>query len=190
MPSIVPKFSTRDGMEISTALMSEQWSFPFLLRLYYYLPFNPLRFSTMHVRKWEHLLFIYRLGIFNWTVALIKNTLPYDKLYLVNNHKSMCIFSHTRCNSFFGSIQSLSYFIIWIFRTLVSSNNIIINYNQFDVSWVNLAYLLPKFVFQNSAASAFVIRNWSPANKPFGNIAFSSLNICENTKLSFVKFRR
>lgn len=54
----------------------------------------------------------------------------------------------------------------------------------------DMTYLLPKFAFQKSAASALVIRNWSPANTPFGKIAFSSLNMCENTRLSFVKFRR
>lgn len=39
---------------------------------------------------------------------------------------------------------------------------------------VDDGYLFPKRSFQNSAASALVMRNWSPAKVPVGNIALSS----------------
>lgn len=50
-------------------------------------------------------------------------------------------------------------------------------------------HLFPNRLFQKSAASDFVMRNWSPANIPFGKMAFNSLSICEKTRLSFVRFR-
>lgn len=48
---------------------------------------------------------------------------------------------------------------------------------------------LPKCVFQNSNASCLVIRK-SCTKKPLGKIAFNSLSMCENTKLSLVRLRR
>lgn len=50
-------------------------------------------------------------------------------------------------------------------------------------------HLFPKFPFQNSAASALVIRNWSPAKRPLGKSAFSSLSMCEKTRLNLVRLR-
>jgi len=51
-------------------------------------------------------------------------------------------------------------------------------------------YLFPKRSLQNSAASALVMRNWSPANTPLGNIALSSDNMWLKTRLSLVRLRR
>ena len=56
--------------------------------------------------------------------------------------------------------------------------------------FIYLSHLSGKDFRHHSAASPFVIRNVSPANSPLGKSAFSSANMCEKTKESFVKFRR
>lgn len=52
-----------------------------------------------------------------------------------------------------------------------------------------LTYLSPKNFFQNSAASAFVIRKLSPWNWPLGKIALISANMWLKIKDNFVRFR-
>ncbi len=50
------------------------------------------------------------------------------------------------------------------------------------------SYFSPKFCFQKSAASLFVILNVSPAKDPLGKTDFNSLSMWLNTKLNLVKF--